>query len=281
MPCKIGQVAAGAVFAAEIGSTPKQVQGVAVATARAGSVGAAVARSRGESSELQAAQNQELTAGPPPLQNTEHFGVRWGAYSKRARINSIPAHNTSDFAGWEEKCRAEMIARQRVVGLGLVLQSRASGFVDSLERKQEPGPVNIERAQKRSSNSSMTGVKGEQIASVSPGTKPAPQWCPYGLNRTQKRRIQRLRAMEIAEKKKEEERDRWFNQARPVVSPKKTWREKRLAREEGQGGDGSGNDSEDSKNVEGMDRDVNMVFILPDEFKAPEGEVAELMLGIE
>jgi hypothetical protein len=39
--------------------------------------------------------------------------------------------------------------------------------------------------------------------------------------------------MEIAEKQREEERDRWFNQARPMTMPKKTWRERRLAREGG------------------------------------------------
>jgi hypothetical protein len=45
--------------------------------------------------------------------------------------------------------------------------------------------------------------------------------------------LQKLRQRELTEKQAEEERDRWFNQARSVIKPKTTWREKRLAREEG------------------------------------------------
>jgi hypothetical protein len=38
---------------------------------------------------------------------------------------------------------------------------------------------------------------------------------------------------ELAKKKKEEERDYWFNYLRPMTKPKQTWQEKRLAKEEG------------------------------------------------
>lgn len=40
--------------------------------------------------------------------------------------------------------------------------------------------------------------------SVLPDTKPIPQshWCPFGLTHTHKRRVQRLRTLEIEEEKK-------------------------------------------------------------------------------
>lgn len=116
--------------------------------------------------------------------------------------------------------------------------------------------------------------------SVAPGTKPAPRWCPPGLSRTQKRRVQRLRTMEMTEKMKEEERDRWFNEDRPMVIPKKTWREKRLAREEKDDNSSSGSDKEESAEAQG-DMDINMVFVLPTEFRAGEGDETELTLGAE
>jgi hypothetical protein len=86
--------------------------------------------------------------------------------------------------------------------------------------------------------------------------------------------------MEMTEKMKEEERDRWFNEDRPMVIPKKTWREKRLAREEKDDDNSSGSDKEESAEAQG-DMDMNMVFVLPTEFRAGEGNVAELALGVE
>uniref|UniRef100_A0A0A9AL91 Uncharacterized protein n=1 Tax=Arundo donax TaxID=35708 RepID=A0A0A9AL91_ARUDO len=94
---------------------------------------------------------------------------------------------------------------------------------------------------------------------------PAPCWCPDGLNRTQKRRVQHFRSLEKVEKEKEEERDRWLNQVQPMVIRKKTWREKQLAREET--GDSADNDSSSSSSDQNDDHtDVNMVFELPAEF---------------
>jgi hypothetical protein len=43
---------------------------------------------------------------------------------------------------------------------------------------------------------------GNRIGSIVPGTKPKPQWCPAGFTHTQKRRVQRLRAIEIKKKQK-------------------------------------------------------------------------------
>jgi hypothetical protein len=45
------------------------------------------------------------------------------------------------------------------------------------------------------------------------------------------------------EKRAEEERDRWFNMAWPMIKPKKTWREKWLAQEE-HGADNSNDQDE-------------------------------------
>ena len=51
-----------------------------------------------------------------------------------------------------------------------------------------------------------------------------PKWCPDGLTRSQKRRLQRLRADEQEETKREQERDRVFNELRPMtIPPKKIW----------------------------------------------------------
>jgi hypothetical protein len=63
---------------------------------------------------------------------------------------------------------------------------------------------------------------------------PAPRWCPPGLSKTQRRRLQKLWKREIKQGKAETARDAWFNEARSMKLPKKTWREKRLAREEWQ-----------------------------------------------
>jgi hypothetical protein len=119
--------------------------------------------------------------------------------------------------------------------------------------------------------------------------RPAPRWFPAGLTKTQRRRLQKMRRAELAEKKEEEEHDKWFNQARPM---RQTWREKRLAREKGI-------DSEDSRDncdlkednaIESGDEgrtntealNVNMVFVIPAEFRAPEAsDVAELTIGAQ
>jgi hypothetical protein len=76
-----------------------------------------------------------------------------------------------------------------------------------------------------------------------------------------------------------------------MTKPKKTLREKRLAREEN-GMDSSddhdefeiGVGSNTKMDVETMAQpmlDVNMVFVIPEEFRAPETEVTELCVGVE
>ena len=53
-----------------------------------------------------------------------------------------------------------------------------------------------------------------------------PRWCPLGLTRTQKRKLQHLRAQEKKEKEIEKLRDKQFNQCKPMVSQGKVWRVK-------------------------------------------------------
>jgi len=100
-----------------------------------------------------------------------------------------------------------------------------------------------------------------------------PRWCPDGLNRSQKRRVQRLRNLEEAEAKYLDV----LRKARPDLAeqikrpqreegrpPRKEWRPKQ------------------TKADEKPSADVNMVFVLPSEFRAPqleESAVAQLDLG--
>ena len=135
--------------------------------------------------------------------------------------------------------------------------------------------------------------RGSRINSVAPGTKPEPRWCPTGLTHTQKRRVQRLRALEIKKEIAEEKQDEQFNRDKPMVSTK-TWKEKRIMAKESraiddmiddEGSENSRNistvqgdskasndtiDDENSENGEGIptDMDINMMFTLPAEFRA-------------
>jgi hypothetical protein len=96
------------------------------------------------------------------------------------------------------------------------------------------------------------------------GRLPAPCWCLPGLTKTQCRRVQKLRAQEIKEGQQEAERDRWFNQERLMAISVKSWKEKRIEKEE-RGSVSSSGDEHDSTSDTGI-VDVNMVFQLPDEF---------------
>jgi hypothetical protein len=68
-------------------------------------------------------------------------------------------------------------------------------------------------------------VDGEAAVPV---TKKMPGlcWCPSRLCKTQRHRLQKLRQVEIATAWEEAEHDAWFNQAHPIIEPKRTWREK-------------------------------------------------------
>ncbi|PUZ69823.1 hypothetical protein GQ55_2G145500 [Panicum hallii var. hallii] len=87
-----------------------------------------------------------------------------------------------------------------------------------------------------------------------------PRWCPDGLNRSQKRRVQRLRSLEEAEA----QYLKTLRKARPDLAEKKVWQPKK------------------SKADMNTSADAHMVFVLPAEFHAPGREevpVAQLDLG--
>jgi hypothetical protein len=139
--------------------------------------------------------------------------------------------------------------------------------------------------------------------------RPAPRWCPSGITKTRKHRLQKMCQRELAKKEEEDERDYWFNHFRPMTKPKQTWQEKWLAKEEngssGSGeeevevtsakgdsnsGLGSGNPESGNRNPGGKEdrreneptrMDVNMVLMIPAEFCAPTENVTELALGVE
>jgi hypothetical protein len=67
------------------------------------------------------------------------------------------------------------------------------------------------------------GRKLEEVRGAAPSKRPAPRWCPRGINKTQKHKLQKMCQRELAEKKKEEERDYWCNRLRPMSKPKQTW----------------------------------------------------------
>jgi hypothetical protein len=60
-----------------------------------------------------------------------------------------------------------------------------------------------------------------------------------------------------------------------MIRTRHTWREKRLAKEEGN----CSKDSDQGLADDGVDIGVNMVFELPAEFQVLNAEVAELVLG--
>jgi hypothetical protein len=102
-----------------------------------------------------------------------------------------------------------------------------SGMEVNLARSgMEVNPVQ----HRRETNSLLPKILGE-VANGSK-SKPVPRWCPSGITKTQRHMLLKMRQRELAEKRMEEERDVWFARARPMTKPNKTWREKRLDREE-------------------------------------------------
>nr|CAH66649.1 OSIGBa0146I21.6 [Oryza sativa]CAH66655.1 OSIGBa0092J07.1 [Oryza sativa] len=134
-----------------------------------------------------------------------------------------------------------------------------------------------ERAAKGDVRASSSSNKINRGHYLPPGIEPNPRWMPKDLTATQKKRLQRLRAQELREKKAEEQRDKWFNELRPppVWRPKSIEKEKPIDVEEKK--EQSVNKGELSPKE---DMDINMVCMLPMEFCAmDEAEVAQLSLG--
>jgi hypothetical protein len=70
-----------------------------------------------------------------------------------------------------------------------------------------------------------------------------------------------LRAKDFQEKAWEAERDRWFNEERPMKELTKTWTEKRIEKEEK--GEDSGGDCDFQGREDPPCAEINMVFELP------------------
>jgi hypothetical protein len=76
----------------------------------------------------------------------------------------------------------------------------------------------------------------EEGKGAAPSKRLAPRWCPRGITKTQKYRLQKMRQRELAKKKEEEERNYWLNRLwpmTPMTKLKQMWRAKLLAKEEG------------------------------------------------
>jgi hypothetical protein len=98
---------------------------------------------------------------------------------------------------------------------------------------------------------------------------------------------------EVAEKWREEECDKWFNQDWPMMKVMHTWREKWLARQENSDSSDGSHDEEEKDKLRTKRHDggasqqgtnaieVNMVFVILVEFCTPENDVAELVLGLK
>jgi hypothetical protein len=73
--------------------------------------------------------------------------------------------------------------------------------------------------------SSGSGQKGTP-RTTPPGMALVPHWFPLGLTSNQIRRIQRMTAQKMKEEAAEKERDKHFNDIRPVVPMRQEWRVK-------------------------------------------------------
>jgi hypothetical protein len=55
------------------------------------------------------------------------------------------------------------------------------------------------------------GRKPEEGKGAAPSKRSVARWCPTGITKTQKCKLQKMCQRDLAEKKEEEERDYWFN----------------------------------------------------------------------
>ena len=93
----------------------------------------------------------------------------------------------------------------------------------SLEDKAK-GPILIGESVKKST--SVISAANDNEASSSKSQYFLPKWCPPGLTRTQRRKLQRLRCQERKEKEAEQQRDEYFNKHGPMFPQKQEWRVK-------------------------------------------------------
>jgi hypothetical protein len=67
-----------------------------------------------------------------------------------------------------------------------------------MERRVIENSANMENRVMQDSGSK----KPEEEKGATPSKRPAPRWCPRGITKTQKRRLQKMRQKELVKKKK-------------------------------------------------------------------------------
>jgi hypothetical protein len=102
------------------------------------------------------------------------------------------------------------------------MESRVTQNSANMESQVMENSTNMENQDMQDSGSR----KPEEGKGVAPRKRPAPRWCPRGITKTQKHRLQNMRQRELAKKKEDEERDYWFNRVWPMTKLKQTWWEK-------------------------------------------------------
>jgi hypothetical protein len=131
-------------------------------------------------------------------------------------------------------------------------------------------PVLVVSGQKQTSRTTM------------PGTAPTPHWCPLGLMHSQRRRIQWVRAQKLTLDVAEKQRVAHFNTIWHIFLKKQEWRVKDKANIPApttSNDDMDLLDDDESPLIKNgspppIGMDINMVFMLPAEFRGAEEEVA-------
>jgi hypothetical protein len=133
---------------------------------------------------------------------------------------------------------------------------------------------------------SLGSVQKGVLKTITAGTAPAPHWCPPRLMPSQ-RRIQRLRAQKLREEAVKKERDEHFNAIWSVIPMKQEWRVKEKTNTPTLTTSDDDMDLLDDgesplikdRSPPSTDMNINMVFMLPIEFKGAEEEVAQMCLN--
>ena len=87
----------------------------------------------------------------------------------------------------------------------------------------------LEKSGKIESNiGASTSTKNTKNHCLAPGKQPQPKWIPSGLSRSQKRRLQRLRAISQKEKEAEDVENKTCNNLEPRTAPRQVWRPKEV-----------------------------------------------------
>nr|AAX96556.1 retrotransposon protein, putative, Ty3-gypsy sub-class [Oryza sativa Japonica Group]ABA93242.1 retrotransposon protein, putative, Ty3-gypsy subclass [Oryza sativa Japonica Group] len=135
---------------------------------------------------------------------------------------------TANIGGLTET--ASQFNRQSTAGLtdltGRSNQRLAAGLTGPRGRSDRGA---LEKSGKIESNKgTSTSTKNMKNHCLAPGKQPQPKWIPSGLSRSQKRRLQRLRAIGQKEKEAEDVENKTCNNLEPRTTPKRVWRPKEV-----------------------------------------------------